>query len=82
MLQVLLQDLVKSKPCIPQLPVSFRIGLQAVRSAWNAAEIQQQSDAKYHFGVVGSGPAGFYTANFVSWRQECALSQHHVWRLE
>ncbi|CAL8471382.1 g10924 [Coccomyxa elongata] len=30
-----------------------------------AAEDWHQSDARYHFGVVGSGPAGFYTANLL-----------------
>lgn len=72
MLQLLLKEIVKSKPCIPHLPTSCRVSLQALRSICAAAEIQHQSDARYHFGVVGSGPAGFYTANLVSGRQENA----------
>jgi len=45
--------------------MSHGASLQWLRSVCAAAETLVNQDGKYHFGVVGSGPAGFYTANLV-----------------
>lgn len=66
MLQSLVRVLCRSKPYSPYLPISRGVSLPFLRSACSAVEDRTHDNTKYHFGVVGSGPAGFYTANLVS----------------
>ncbi|EIE19717.1 nucleotide-binding domain-containing protein [Coccomyxa subellipsoidea C-169] len=65
MLQSLVRVLSRSKPYSPYLPISRGVSLPFLRSACSAVEDRTHDNTKYHFGVVGSGPAGFYTANLL-----------------
>ena len=64
LLRCLRQEL--RSPCSPHLPTSVR-GIPWQLSRFLATEVQHATseDRALHFGIVGSGPAGFYTATQV-----------------
>ena len=64
LLRCLSQEL--RSPCRPHLPASAR-GIWWQWSRFSSSHVVSETDADraLHFGIVGSGPAGFYTATQV-----------------